>query len=290
MKKMKFGQTLQPGRLIVRYKRFLADVAMDDGRLLTVHCPNSGSMSGCREPGSPVLVSLASNPKRKYAHTLEMVRVGTTWVGINTARTNGLVAEAIRAGVVVELAGIETIRPEVKVSDESRLDFLLSRGEEKIYLEVKNCSLALDRAAVTDHRISLGREYNPEISGLRVPQMRERGLAAIHQVCGQADDKADVVPCDRLRAAMFPDAVTVRGAKHLGELLALRRTGCRAVVFFCVQREDVDYFSPADHIDPGYAKALREVAVQGVEVLAYGASLSPEAITIVRRLPVRLGS
>lgn len=233
---MRFGQTLQPGKLILRYKRFLADVVMDDGRRLTVHCPNSGSMSGCKEPGSQVLVSLAANPKRKYAHTLEMVRVGATWVGINTARTNGLVAEAVSAGVVAELAGIETIRPEVKVSEKSRLDFLLTRGEEKIYVEVKNCSLALGRVA------------------------------------------------------MFPDAVTVRGAKHLAELLALRQTGCRAVVFFCVQREDVEYFSPAVHIDPGYAKALREVAGQGVEVLAYGAALSPEAITIIRKLPVRLGS
>ena len=232
---MQFGQTLQPGRLVARYKRFLADVAMDDGRLLTVHCPNSGSMLGCKEPGSQVLISLADNPGRKYAHTLEMVRVGETWVGINTARTNALVAEAIRAGVVAELAGIWAIRPEVKVSDKSRLDFLLSRGEEKIYLEVKNCSLALDRAA------------------------------------------------------MFPDAVTVRGAKHLRELLALRCTGCRAVVFFCVQREDVDYFSPAEHVDPGYAQALREVAAQGVEVLAYGTALSSEAITVVRPLPVRLG-
>ncbi|MFA6465154.1 MAG: DNA/RNA nuclease SfsA, partial [Desulfurivibrionaceae bacterium] len=111
---------------------------------------------------------------------------------------------------------------------------LLTRGQEKIYVEVKNCSLALDRAA------------------------------------------------------MFPDAVTVRGAKHLGELLTLRQTGCRAVVFFCVQREDVEYFAPAEHIDPGYAQALREVAAQGVEVLAYGASLSPEAITVVRPLPVFL--
>lgn len=233
---MQFGQTLQSGRLILRYKRFLADVEMDDGRLLTVHCPNSGSMSGCKEPGSPVLISLADNPKRKYPHTLEMVRVGATWVGVNTARTNGLVAEAISSGVVAELDGIETIRPEVKVSEKSRLDFLLTRGEEEIYLEVKNCSLALDRAA------------------------------------------------------MFPDAVTTRGAKHLAELLTLRQTGCRAVVFFCVQREDVDYFSPAEYIDPVYAQALREVAAQGVEVLAYGAALNPEAITIVRSLPVFLAS
>ena len=232
---MQFGQTLQPGKLVLRYKRFLADVEMDDGSLLTVHCPNSGSMLGCKEPGSPVLVSRSDNPKRKYAHTLEMMRVGATWVGVNTSRTNGLVAEAVSRGVVTELAGIETIRPEIKVSEKSRLDFLLTRGDEKIYVEVKNCSLALDRAA------------------------------------------------------MFPDAVTTRGAKHLAELATLRRSGCRAVVFFCVQREDVDYFAPADHIDPHYGETLREVADQGVEVLAYGVSLTPEAITIVRPLPVRLG-
>jgi sugar fermentation stimulation protein A len=183
-----------------------------------------------------VLVSLADNPGRKYAHTLEMVRSGPTWVGINTARTNALVAEAIRGGVVAELAGIETIRPEVRVSAASRLDFLLGRGTEQIYLEVKNCSLALERTA------------------------------------------------------MFPDAVTARGTKHLAELLALRRAGCRAVVFFCVQWEEVDCFSPAAHIDPVYARALREAADQGVEVLAYAAVLSPEAIRVVRRLPVRLGS
>lgn len=231
---MKFPQVLQAGRLVSRYKRFLADVVMEDGRLLTVHCPNSGSMLGCREPGSQVLVSQSDRPGRKYPHTLEMVRVGATWVGINTSLTNRLVAEAIASGVVAELAGGYAIRSEVKVSAESRLDFLLSRGEERIYLEVKNCTLAAGRVA------------------------------------------------------MFPDAVTLRGTKHLQELLTLRRSGCRAVVFFCVQREDVDCFRPAAHIDPVYARTLREVAEQGVEVLAYGARLNPAEIRVMERLPLFL--
>lgn len=231
---MRFGQTLIPARLIRRYKRFLADVELDSGGLLTVHCPNSGSMLGCNEPGSPVLLSVADNPKRKYPHTLELVRVGSTWVGINTSRANGLVAEAITAGVVSELAGVEAIRPEVRVSAQSRLDFMLSCGTDTVYLEVKNCTLA------------------------------------------------------KGQAAMFPDAVTTRGARHLDELLALRRAGHRAVVFFCVQREDVEWFSPAAHLDPVYAVGLREAMAGGVEALAYRAVLTPDEIRLAQRLAVRV--
>ncbi len=231
---MRFPQPLLGGLLLRRYKRFLADVELADGTLLTVHCPNSGSMLGCSEPGSQVLVSRSDKPGRKYAHTLELVRVGATWVGINTSLSNRLVAEAIAGGVVAELAGVEAIVPEVRVSPESRLDFLLVRGEEKIYLEVKNCSLA--------------------VAGV----------------------------------AMFPDAVTVRGRRHLDELGELRRQGHRAVVFFCVQREDVSSFRPAAHIDSQYALALRKAAESGVEVLAYRASLNPEEICVLTALPVRL--
>lgn len=231
---MRFGQTLIPARLIRRYKRFLADVELDGGGLLTVHCPNSGSMLGCDAPGMPVLLSVSGNPKRKYLHTLELVRVGATWVGINTSRANGLVAEAIAAGVVRELAGVEAIRPEVRVSAQSRLDFMLSCGTDTVYLEVKNCTLA------------------------------------------------------KGQAAMFPDAVTTRGARHLDELLALRRAGHRAVVFFCVQREDVEWFSPAAHLDPVYAHGLRSAMAAGVEALAYRAVLTPDEIRLAQRLAVRV--
>ena len=231
---MRFGQSLQKGILLKRYKRFLADVELADKTRLTVHCPNTGSMLGCNTPGLDVLISRSDNPKRKYPHTLEMIRVGSTWVGINTSRTNHLVREAIESGLVAEFDQVDSIRAEVKVSDKSRLDFLLTSGKEKIYLEVKNCTLAVERAA------------------------------------------------------MFPDAVTVRGTKHLYELLDLRRAGHRAVVFFCVQRGDVEFFSPAAHIDPQYAAALNEVARQGVEVLAYRAELSPKEIKVIHRLPVQL--
>ncbi|HIJ78611.1 MAG: DNA/RNA nuclease SfsA [Desulfobulbaceae bacterium] len=232
---MRFGQSLQPATLIKRYKRFLADVELADHSRLTVHCPNTGSMLGCKEPGLAVLISCSDNPKRKYPHTLEMVRVGDSWVGVNTARTNQLVREAVEQGLVAEFGRVDSIRAEVKVSANSRLDFLLTCDGAHLYLEVKNCTLAVGRAA------------------------------------------------------MFPDAVTTRGAKHLEELLTLRKAGHRAAVFFCVQREDVDYFSPAAHLDPQYAATLIEVARQGVEVLAYRAWLTPEEIRVVHPLEVRLG-
>jgi sugar fermentation stimulation protein A len=231
---MRFEQKLQPGILIRRYKRFLADVKMPDGSLLTVHCPNSGSMLGCSEPGSPVMLSRSDNPARKYPHTLEMVRSGNAWIGVNTSLTNKLVREALENGVVEEFGRPDVIIQEVKTSDNTRLDFLLERKGRRIFMEVKNCSLA------------------------------------------------------EKRTAMFPDAVTVRGTKHLRELAALKQQGHGAAVFFCIQRRDADRFLPARHIDPVYAETLVKVAKEGVLVIAYQAEVSPREITIARRLPVKI--
>jgi sugar fermentation stimulation protein A len=96
---MLFSQPLQPARLLRRYRRFLADVELPNGKALTVHCPNTGSMLGCNSPGAPVMISRSANPKRKYAHTLEMIEIDGGWVGINTSRTNGLVREMLEDGV-----------------------------------------------------------------------------------------------------------------------------------------------------------------------------------------------
>jgi len=230
---MKFNQELQGGILIRRYKRFLADVELDSGGQLTVHCPNSGSMMGCSEPGSPVMISRSDNPSRKYPHTLEMVQSGPVWIGVNTSLTNRLVHEALKNGVVKEFGLVNAIAREVKTSVGTRLDFQLESQGRQIYLEVKNCSLAENRAA------------------------------------------------------MFPDAVTLRGTKHLHELAALRLQGHGAAVLFCVQRADADHFRPAVHIDRIYADTLAAVAAAGVMVLAYQAEVSPRAITIARPLPVR---
>ncbi len=230
---MQFKQQLQAGILIKRYKRFLADVELADRSRLTVHCPNTGSMLGCSEPGSPVMISRSKNPGRKYPYTLEMVRSGSAWVGVNTSLTNKLVREALENGVVQEFGSDLEILQEVKTSEHTRLDFLLALNGRKTYMEVKNCSLA------------------------------ENGIA------------------------MFPDAVTARGTKHLLELAKLREQGYGAAVFFCVQRTDADVFSPAAHIDPVYAETLAKVEKIGVLVLAYQADIGPLGIKIARKLPIR---
>jgi sugar fermentation stimulation protein A len=134
---------LQSALLIKRYKRFLTDLQRGDGEQMTVHCPNTGSMRNCLEPMAPCWYSTSDSKTRKYAHTLEIVTTPTgDLAGINTARANGLVEEAIAAGVISELQGYPVLRREVAYGDEkSRIDFLLERDAEKCYLEVKNVTL-----------------------------------------------------------------------------------------------------------------------------------------------------
>ena len=234
---MKFPQTLITGKLIKRYKRFLADVELDSGEIITAACPNTGSMLGCNVPGSPVWLSSSDSPTRKYKHTWELVeaRPGVL-VGINTSLPNRLVREAIESYVIKELQGYREIKSEVRYGHEnSRIDLLLD-GKTKsppCYVEVKNVTAAVD-------------------DGI----------------------------------ALFPDAVSERGSKHLRELMAMVAEGYRAVLVFCVQRSDVNEVRPADGIDLVYGVTLRAAVAAGVEVLAYRAALSPIAIVLEKKIPV----
>jgi len=142
---MQFAAPLVPGRLVQRYKRFLADIDTDDGRV-TAHCPNPGAMLGLKEPGARVLLSRATNPARKLPMTWELVQAelpgGPQWVGINTLRPNALVAEAFHAGAIAALAGHDALRPEVRYAQASRVDFLASGAASgPCHVEVKNCHL-----------------------------------------------------------------------------------------------------------------------------------------------------
>ena len=140
---MQFSSPLVSGILIQRYKRFLADVTLDTGESVTAACPNTGAMLGLNTPGSRVWLSRSESPTRKYPHTWELVEVaGHGLVGVNTGSPNRIAAEAIRAGLLPELSGYDTLRAEVKYGRNSRIDILLEGdGRPPCYVEVKNTHL-----------------------------------------------------------------------------------------------------------------------------------------------------
>ncbi|MEX0804934.1 MAG: DNA/RNA nuclease SfsA [Candidatus Binatia bacterium] len=231
---MRFPDRLIRGTLVQRYKRFLADVRLPDGRIVTAHCTNTGSMMGCNQPGSTVYISPCTKEGRRLLFTWEIVKVGRTWVGINTLHPNRMVAESIEKGVIRELQGYHTIRREVVTIQGTRLDLRLEGSNGFCFVEVKNVTLAIDGAAV------------------------------------------------------FPDAVSERGTKHLKELMRLRKKGHRAAVVFVIQRSDCSYFRPADEIDSEYGRWLRRAIKAGVEALPYRARVTAKEVVLTERIATKL--
>lgn len=234
---MKFDTSLIPGTLIKRYKRFLADVVLENGQQITAHSPNTGSMLGCAEPGSKVWLRDTANPKRKYPYAWELTTsTQGSLVGINTGIVNHLVSEAIDNGVVAELQDYDEIRSEVKYGAEnSRIDLLLQAEGDRAdcYLEIKN-----------------------------------------------------VTAVDAEGTAIFPDAVSQRATRHLRELMHVIELGQRGMIFFCIQRDDINSFKPADNIDPEYGQMLRKAIEAGVEAVAYRADVSPQGVVLTTRVSV----
>jgi len=229
---------LHGGHILRRYKRFLADVVLDDGRAVVAHCPNTGAMTGCWAPGAPVQLSHSDNPRRKLAWTLERVDMGAGWVGVNTHRVNPVVAEAVAAGLIPGLLGYQQIRREVSfthATQRSRVDLLLSAGVQPDALVEVKCVTLLDG-----------------------PAMR------------------------------FPDAVTVRGLKHLDGLHHAVQQGQRGVMLFAINRSEGDYFSVAQDVDPAYAQRLVEVVNAGVEVMAWRIHHGADSMVLTVPVPIRL--
>lgn len=165
---MQFSTPLIQGTLIKRYKRFLADVELADGSVVIAHCPNTGAMTGCAEPGWKVWLSPSTNPKRKLLYTWEVVLTDQLhWIGINTQKANALVKEAIQANKIAELLGYKNLQSEVKFGEEnSRIDFLL-RDPEKAdcYVEVKSVTLLENEAGYfPDAKTLRGQKHLRELS------------------------------------------------------------------------------------------------------------------------------
>jgi sugar fermentation stimulation protein A len=220
---------LTEATLIQRYKRFLADVRMPDGEILTAHCPNPGSMIGLKEPGLKVLLSHSKNPKRKLPWTMQFVLTQNSIVMVESALANKLFHEAFGALHFDSLGHLNHARPEHTFLD-SRFDFLLT-----------------------------SELFDPVAQPSKI-ESHSHCLVEVKSTTYLGDDN---------ESALFPDAKTERGRKHLRTLGQGIEIGFSALQFYVVARSDASVFKPADHIDAAYGAALREAREQGVQILAH---------------------
>mgnify|MGYP002634653895 FL=1 len=208
---MDFQDPLLRGRLIKRYKRFMADVVLDSGETVTAHCANTGAMIGVQEADSEVWLSPARNPDRKLKFTWELIRIGDGLVGINTAHPNKIVAEAIENGKIPELGGYGTLRREVKYGKNSRIDILLSDDDKPdCYVEIKNVHLMRQAglAEFPDSVSTRAAKHQGELA-----EMVKQGARAVTVYLCQRED------CDRFALAgdIDPDyAAAVSAARTVG--------------------------------------------------------------------------
>ncbi|NOD85784.1 DNA/RNA nuclease SfsA [Ruegeria sp. HKCCD6119] len=235
---MRFETPLVPARLIRRYKRFLADCRLEDGSEVTAHCANPGSMMGLAEPGEKIWLEPNDDPKKKLKFGWRLVdHENGHFTGVDTSVPNRALRAALEAGDIPELAAYDTVRPEMKYGDNSRIDFLLTGpGLPDAYVEVKSVTLS-----------------------------RQPGLAE------------------------FPDSVTARGTKHLGELAAMASQGHRAIMLYLVQRTDCDRFALAADIDPAYAAAFEAAQAQGVERIVCGTRITPSGVWVQTEMRILAG-
>ena len=227
---MNFDNKLIPGLLIKRYKRFFVDVRVNN-QILTVHCPNTGSMHGLLDQGNKVWISKSNNPKRKLKYTLEIIEVKKTKVGINTHSTNKIVHDALQNNLIKQFNNNIDIKPETKFGANTRFDFLVSSKKYQSFIEVKNVTLS-----------------------------RKRNLAE------------------------FPDAETLRGLKHIGELIKASKKKFKVYILFVIQRNDCNSFSIAKDIDPNYANALSKAVKNNLKILCYDCKFSPKGIKLNRQI------
>ncbi|MBX7231451.1 MAG: DNA/RNA nuclease SfsA [Bdellovibrionales bacterium] len=237
---MKFNEPLLEGVFKRRYQRFFAEIEYN-GAVITAHLPNTGSLKGCLKENIPCLFLPANDPQRKLPYTLQMVRLCDVWIGVNTSLANALAWEAFQEGRIPPWRKFDSGQKEVKIHSQSRIDMAFWKSNSKMPRTTKFNTSHLQHQKF----------HFVEIKNVT---FAENGLA------------------------MFPDAVTVRGQKHLNDLMDLKTQGHSAEVCFVVQRSDCRMFAPADTIDPEYGKLLRKAVKSGVKVSAYSCELNSQSI------------
>lgn len=189
---MKFDTPLIHGTLIKRYKRFLSDIKLDDGQIVTAHCTNSGSMKTCLKEGAEVYLSPAKDPKRKTKFTWEMIKIDDDWIGIHTSHPNLIAYEGIRDNQIEGLTGYEAVSREVKVGN-SRLDIMVQNAHETCFVEVKNVTMKEGRfARFPDAVTTRGKKHLETLINLKKVGYRTVMLYIIQRmdvsIFGTADD------------------------------------------------------------------------------------------------------
>ncbi len=228
-----YPEKLVRGKFIKRYKRFLADMELEDGSVITAHCTNTGSLKSCLIPDADVLLSPVNDPNRKTRFTWESIKINGIWVGVNTLVPNKLMYRALKRKLLPGFEYFEKIKPEVKFAG-SRFDLYLESDGQKMFVEVKN------------------------------------------------------VTYKEGRYALFPDAPTQRGLKHLEELMQAVQNGYRAAMFFVVPRRDAEIFAPAKHIHPEYADMLKKACESGVEIYPWLVQYDEKGAAITGKMDVDL--
>lgn len=269
---MEFGQTLVPATLIKRYKRFLADVELESGEVITVHCPNTGKMTGCDIVGSRVWLLDSNNPKRKYRYTWELVELNREaqteekhWICIHSARANALVEEAINKGLLEalpELADFPKYRREVTLPE---FNSPQASTKKKAVSRADFCLFKADANVDKADSIPLNQKCFVEVKSVTLLE---------------ADSPVDT------NQGYFPDTVSDRAKRHLQDLTKIVEQGGHAVLVFGVLHTGIGSVSPADHIDPKYGEAFRVAVDAGVKVVALKAQISEIGIEFVEAVPV----
>jgi sugar fermentation stimulation protein A len=230
---MNFENQLISGVLIKRYKRFFVDVKVK-GKVITAHCPNTGSMMGLLTEGNKVWITKSTNTKRKLAYTLQIIQSKKSLIGVNTHLTNKIVKEALNNNVLKYFNKGALIESEKKFGENTRFDFLITEKKKKSFIEVKNVTLS-------------------------------RGN----------------------KIAEFPDSVTSRGLKHIGDLIKAKNEGYNSYLLYVVQRTDCNKFTIASDIDPEYAKLLTTAIKKKVKILCYDCKFSSKGIKLNKLIKIQ---